>query len=1074
MQSPIENIGLVNIIDEVFDEYKGIDTPYEIETNATVLSFIKKIYAIIKDGSVFKNDTLLTAYKIAVNKVLLKLLQIENRKIYEYSIRVTAEVSAFDGFQTMINELWNYVDRKFPETLTKNEQKNGYYETIDGVTFFNGYRETISIGDNSLTPTYNEDDSVEYTSEKNEYLIKLIGIINGKPIIQLHVSGKTYNYFTVEDFINGFRINVLSKTITSNGKDVSLFTKYYNSTDGGVIVKFYFAFENGFVVSNNNEYENPNGKIYELFEAIKNNLEDENSNALKEYLKQYFYAGLVDRYREKKIEDKETSVHTEDLNFDQNSSVLPGVYERLNGRGGKIGVFKTLDFGTNTVSEVEEYQRLVFDESYYNVDTNKIELYINKNYLNNFLKTLSNYSGIAGDGSYLEALKTKYKNFNKYYDSFSANFINYLNEEKEIEEILLKELFFAVEPQFLPDDTTSKKGWNKEFFVNNISNFQKVYFYNNSSSLQEDNLLKNLNSVESGNLDYTKLKREMNLSISFEKNNLVIYLNNNNDIVFGKKYNSSNEYFSSLGIKKFYLGNGYINLKKVPQKFKDNKVSKLIDNEDTNKRENYESEEFGSLMDDREFITVYTTKAFLANVSGVGITNAEFNEEKQEWEEQKVPEYKKNCILYKKKHYYELDCSSFSEKNDINSITQIRVMSTENNLLRFLFNVRRYDKTYSNYDFNYVLADIVDPLDYNLSNILEEKIIIPETNITYKVKEEAATYIRTKYEEFKVDDENINVKYLIDDLNDKNYVVNTGSKKGETIEANTLIINSENSIYVDKKVADDTYTLYINGPVISNNVKKYSYKLILEKNLYTKQYEEFIPDNGLEVEILDFIQSDASTVTNEFKYYSYSYTNNENSIVENEWEKPNKKAKNYFKIKKDLQTNFDKIYFSLSTNNILNLRNFNKYFSLKKNLQKINFKKALNLLKNETLNLKIKNVDYLLIKKTYAVEEESKGENLGISLYNRLSNFETYTADSIETKFTKTAATNIKDFSIELTEKLYYPNFEFYEDTENILEINGNINFNGSLHEKKKLNEEKEIKINIDIDIPSFTLNANN
>ena len=41
--------------------------------------------------------------------------------------------------------------------------------------------------------------------------------------------------------------------------------------------------------------------------------------------------------------------------------------------------------------------------------------------------------------------------------------------------------------------------------------------------------------------------------------------------------------------KKIYLGNGYINLKKVPQKFKDNKVSKLIDSEDTNKRENYES-----------------------------------------------------------------------------------------------------------------------------------------------------------------------------------------------------------------------------------------------------------------------------------------------------------------------------------------------------------------------------------------------------------------------------------------------------------------------------------------------------
>lgn len=73
---------------------------------------------------------------------------------------------------------------------------------------------------------------------------------------------------------------------------------------------------------------------------------------------------------------------------------------------------------------------------------------------------------------------------------------------------MLKEMLFAVEPFFLPKDINLKKEWNKEFFINNVLNFQKVYFYNNSSSLQEDNLLKNLSSVENNNLSYSKLKEK--------------------------------------------------------------------------------------------------------------------------------------------------------------------------------------------------------------------------------------------------------------------------------------------------------------------------------------------------------------------------------------------------------------------------------------------------------------------------------------------------------------------------------------------------------------------------------------
>ena len=90
----LDTIGLVNIIDECFDRYNGRYTPYDIEENAHTLSFLKNAYSIIKDGSIFEDEDLLNVYKECVEKILKKLNQIENRKIYEYSFNVGYNESA--------------------------------------------------------------------------------------------------------------------------------------------------------------------------------------------------------------------------------------------------------------------------------------------------------------------------------------------------------------------------------------------------------------------------------------------------------------------------------------------------------------------------------------------------------------------------------------------------------------------------------------------------------------------------------------------------------------------------------------------------------------------------------------------------------------------------------------------------------------------------------------------------------------------------------------------------------------------------------------------------------------------
>lgn len=900
----LDTIGLVNIIDECFDNYSGRYTPYDVEENAHTLSFLKNAYSIIKDGSIFENEDLLNVYKECVEKILKKLNQIENRKIYEYSFNVGYNERAIDYFYEFLSDLWKYSSRKFPKTLTENERKVGYYETINGQTFFNGYRENIVIG-GILTPKY-IDDNVEYTTDNNPTCIKFIGITENNPYIQLFIDKELVGtYYTFNSFWNKFEN--LSSTNFAKFSSIYALETY----------KVYFAFSQGFVVNDMNEYENPNGVVYDIFESLQKTLNSNGEeNFFKEYLKRYLYTGIVSRYREKKIEDNETSLVAEDLNFGKYDNIIPGVYETLSGKGGNIGGVQTIDFDHKEELGLLSYQRLMFDSSYYNPETNKIELYINKIYLNNNLKRLANYNGISSDnsGSYLSYLKKRYSTL-KYYSSSSfgnSETIDYLNQEEEIERLLLKEEFFAIEPNFWPDSNLTNKYWDQDFFTDNIKSLQKIYFYNDEHYLSNNETLKELNAAElvaatenlnnaktseeierakknleriNENIDkYTKTQREINISFGSDDDNLIIYLQNDTS-------------FSNKITEKKYLGKGYITLKKVPQKFKDNKISKLVDNEYTNKNAYFESEEFSSLLDDRETITVHlsedtklhqTSTGFVPAFTGKYLNcvkngnNISFEHDTIDYyEELGFPSFKKG-VLYKAGDYIELECTDFAEKIDIGSITQIRVMDTSNNSNRLLFNVRSIKKTYKTYEKEEITFDLTNLNNEGLSYAINS-IFKPAGDIKYNITNEIVKINKkSKNEEILItndgEDYNLTIKQSID-ISDKNYAIDTYTDEKNVINDTSIILNNQNDVFL-KQNTDEEYCLDLSSlEKTTTEIAYFEYRLVLEKNEYTKNIDidNTISDGGLNVYILDYIQMSGRPIRKELSYSTYD---NEGNIDE--------------------------------------------------------------------------------------------------------------------------------------------------------------------------------------------------
>ena len=875
----IDTIGLVNIIDECFDAYYDKYTPYIAEENASIFSFLKKSYAMLKDGSMFENQQLLEVYKECVRKILIKLNQIENRKVYQYSFKVDISRSRIDYFTSFFEEMWKYVDRHFPNNLTENEIKIGYYETIDGETFFNGYRENIVIG-GKLKPSY-EDDKVVYKIEDNPYCIKMNGIIkpNERPNIQLFINGNEHlnsPFYSLYDFLKQFK--ALNEIIIS---------KFYSINDE-TAPRMYFAFSNGFVINDMNEYENPNGVIYDIFNNLGKSLENSEKNYFKDYLKNYLYTGIVNRYREKTFDDKKTSLVMNDLNFGRFDNVIPGVNETLSGKGGDIGGLQTIYFDNRTVLGKSEYVRLMFDKAYYNPENNKIEIYINKKFLKGNLSKISNFNGIYGNsGSYLSYISNIYNQL-KYYDGFNQENIKFLKKEEEIEETLLKEELFAVEPWFWPktDNNNNVQDiyWDSDFFTNNIKKIQKVYFYDDNNYLREDDLLKELSVIEGGDKQFVKSQRNRNISIGSDEKNLIIYLQN---------------YIDGINEKK-YLGGGYINIKKVPQRFKDNKVSKLVDNEYTNKNSYFESEEFSSALDDREITIIHTTpdmfitqteNGFLPSFTGTYLDCEKHNKE--------VKFVKKHTDLYRTKEFpefkigtmhdgeefVELECTEFADYVDIGSLRQIRIMSTESNSQRYLFNVKGIKKSKVRYQTVSAYFDNLEDLNKKgYSFPINNRLSLSDKSIeVYSIKNK---FITTKneilFENFipKEEENTISLNWLnTEELKDKNYIIDIDTDDTEGKPNNTAIIINNNEKYSVE--ANDNYEnneYYLDIKNIEFEIEEnfyFEYRLLLQRNEYVK----YMTFEGLQVYILDYIQMSGRPERKEF--HCSTYKDNGEIDVEN-------------------------------------------------------------------------------------------------------------------------------------------------------------------------------------------------
>ena len=1022
----IDKIGLINIIDDAFDEYyKKKDPSYEsidtIERNSTIFSFFEKLYAVIKDGSVFKDKDLVEAYRKAITNCQTKLRQIENRKIYQYNCNLKGSTGDLDlkknGLATLLTELWKYADRNFPDNLTENEQKYGYYEIINEKKVFNGYKENIIIS-SKLYPRYT-DDEVDYsmfdleitdeygdkkTIKANGSCIKIYGFDGQSKT----VNGVTYKAPYAEVYINGILYNIydrLEKLIGENrnsgimGLTANQLACLYSQGSIPSIMLVEYAFENGFTVNDMNEYESANGVMYELFTAALRSL-DGDRNYLMDYLKEYFYRGIVERYRERKIEDKSTALKVSTLDATYGTNVIPKVYETLSGKAGNIGGLQTIDFDRKVELGVAEYNRIMFDAAYYIFDTNTIELYINRNYINRLMKQLGSYEDID---KYIAQMASQFIS-----NKADEEYIDYFDETEEINELLLRSMFFAVEPYFQPSDI-SKYPFNQKFFTNNVPNFQKVYFYNNKTALREDNVLKNLTAAEGSDKSWSASKREVNISLRYDRENMILVLYNDEDIVvdtsvFNRDSSgkiteevSAKSYLDKLnnkysGAGRVYLGNGYINIGKVPQKFKDNSVSKLIDNGDTNKNSFFESTEFASAMDDREFAVshgsrggVFTRETFENNVVkreemaeeyNVFInTNGQYttgiygnprqvgtngklvvNNSIEVFSEVKMPKWKK-ATLTKEDHYFELECTNFAKYNDLGSISQIRVMDATNALERWMFNVRSVEKRRTAYEYKYFELDIEDLSKYDMTYVLNNIVYFPSKFAS--VGGDTLTYLRNVEETVSLSTENIIVddevsgkKYDVDSsivitvpdevLADKTYVFGDDLIFPSFDYSPEVFVNNDSNVFEGAN-SNKTYTLVLDELEKTEILYEFKYYLILEKASGNSEYDHTQP---LEVIIMQFVQMDGAPKRVELPQVGYMVDGNSNKVIATKY-KPRRirESINPMRLKNDpkIKVRFSRGQTMLNRNHMLMCAPNNLEIRAKKPKPLFGFMEALNL-----------------------------------------------------------------------------------------------------------------------------------
>lgn len=834
--------GLITIIDYYFDKYYNKEsnpiTPYKIERYSTIQSFIFDAYKLLKSNQVV-NSSLVELYINCITDLEKKILRIENTRLNKFEVLEANSSSIIN----LVIQLYNkYINRKFDSQLPASEQKSGYG---------NNYRQKIYIGAKLSEKNAINFDDVNKTSLIDGNIVSDYIVIDGTD--DSTESGVSFNFYFNNNSNNRYTCNTLERL-----KEVNIPTTNTNETATGGTVgdlifeqsfkdlenKKYFTyvvFQNGLVVDTYNEYENPIGICYDALVALKKDFIIAKQNnkysfiSIEEYLKNYFYKTLLEKYRTNLINDEATKVKSYDLNPQNKFKAIPYIYEKLNGRGGLINTTTTNGYGSIFTKNSMGYVGYSFTSSYYDhnakslvlnipigmVDDNLKRISKYKTY-NNFLSHLSNRYYSAKTRLPFEYINNNENKNDTDYLKNSAIFIN--NNINDLKSDFLVENFFAIKTYFQPKQKNKDLKFI-DFYRKNYKLFQKDYFYNKDYKTEIDFKFGTVNFTdkEFTNIDFT------NNSNSYSQECLSIYIPINTE-----------------SVENINLYSGILYVKKLTQTLADNDVSRPVISNIISRNHELEPNEFITALDDRDFEVIHQNSAEFGNYNG-NIVNtrvlADGNITKVN-----SPAYKKTT-LKKQNGEILLDCTDFSEFNDINTITQVRLINLSDllnyNSNRYLFNVKNKKESYTSISNSTIKLDITKYSNYNISYFADN--IIHLNTETVSGRENLINLKNNDFETFSISENKIKITY--------------NSEKLGTI--NNIIINDE--LYINdaeikpayrKGISDEYSIKFRTVNNASDEIKYYTTNyLVLEENIVTKN----ILSDGQEilVEILDFIQSNS-------------------------------------------------------------------------------------------------------------------------------------------------------------------------------------------------------------------------
>lgn len=852
----LDYYGLVSIIDSYFDKYYGKETPYNIERFSTIQSFIFESYKLLKSKFVFSSD-LRNTYLNCINSLMLKLQLIENTRLNRY------EVSAADSNSiiSLVIQLYNkYIDRNFNSELPESERKSGYNDN---------YRQKIYVGA-TLVPTFDNDSrTAGIVPEKTENYILIDGTdktsssgVSFKFYFDNKLSTSITPSYSVEQLKEK---EIPVSTIHNKGVSDLVFEQSYKNEDEKKYYT-YVLFQNGFIVDTYNEYENPIGNCFDAISALYTDFLQTSANSgnnsyinIETFLKNYFYKTLLEKYRTNLINDDETKIRTYDLNPQNKFSPIPYIYEKLNGRGGLINTTSTNGYGKVFSNDSQNYTAYNFTSSYYDNSSGAIVFNIPKEKIDSSLRLLKKYNTYSG---FLSDISSKYNSYNTLFDFPHLhqtddeieikNDSNYLKEASEfinkntdaLKSDFLASNFFAVKPYFKPSNNTRDNNFT-DFYKKNYKNIQKDFFYDNDYNTKID--------VKFDTVRFT------------DKNYTTVDFSNGNDYI--QDCLSVYIYTDINYENNVNLYDGVLYIKKLTQKLSDNDITKPISSNNVSRNYILEPNEFTTVLDDRDFEVVHYNTAEFNNYNGT-ISNTQIldgNIAKVEY-----PKYKKTT-LRKSDGKYLLDCTDFSEYNDINTIEQIRVINLSElinyNSGRYLFNVIGQKASYLTISSAELKIETNKLSDYDISYFSDNKIHI-NTQSLYDEQKKTITLYNTEQESFTISNGNIKSSYSSDFLgNIKNIVIN-----------DELYTNSAKITEAFRDGTKDEYAISFASNSITNSNNYFITKyLVLEPGLATKN----ILQEGQEitVEILDYVQSDSNTNKKHLEQCLYDSTGQKTDYV---------------------------------------------------------------------------------------------------------------------------------------------------------------------------------------------------